>query len=466
MSLNKDGTYTGYIYKIENLINGKCYIGQTTTTIEHRWGQHKTDNTNPNPMYKAFRKYGIESFSIKEVAHYTRDTKEKLLKILNKKEVYYIDKYSSLITQHGYNLSIGGDNSGIYNCYPVDIYNRTGNLLYQCNSAKEASRLLNGYDVSSILDCCKGITIPNVDYVFRYKDESFDKYSIERKTTGIPVYQFTLKGELINTFDSASQAAKSLGVNSSSITSVLYGINKTCCGYYWNTKNEFNFVPIKDVRRQVDQYDKDGTFIRTFESSADAARKLGLINSVGIIACCKGKILSSHSFIWRYHEDSFDTYRAEPKAVKNYKTLPYKNEPFYNQSKKVDMYSKDKEFLKTFNSMVEAATEINAKKGNISACCLGKAKSVKGYIFRFHGDLIDIYPCEGKTQKQPILVYDLSGNLLNTYPSKNKASKEIGINYHKIEDYCDGRNNHIYGDKIILYEKDKDLINNITKQIT
>ena len=89
----------------------------------------------------------------------------------------------------------------------------------------------------------------------------------------------------------------------------------------------------------------------------------------------------------------------------------------------------------------------------------------KKYIFRFHGDLIDIYPCEGKTQKQPILVYDLSGNLLNTYPSKNKASKEIGINYHKIEDYCDGRNNHIYGDKIILYEKDKDLIDDITKQI-
>lgn len=98
MSLNKDGTYTGYIYKIENLINGKCYIGQTTTTIEHRWGQHKTDNTNPNPMYKAFKKYGIDNFSIKEVAHYTRNTKEKLLKILNKKEVYYIDKYSSLIT--------------------------------------------------------------------------------------------------------------------------------------------------------------------------------------------------------------------------------------------------------------------------------------------------------------------------------------------------------------------------------
>lgn len=26
MSLNKDGTYTGYIYKIKNMVNGKCYI--------------------------------------------------------------------------------------------------------------------------------------------------------------------------------------------------------------------------------------------------------------------------------------------------------------------------------------------------------------------------------------------------------------------------------------------------------
>lgn len=465
MSLNKDGTYTGYIYKIKNMVNGKCYIGQTTTTIEHRWGQHKSDKTNPNPMYKAFKKYGIENFSIKEITHYTRDTKEKLLNILNKKEIYYIDKYNSLVTQNGYNLSIGGDNRGIHNCYSVDVYNRIGDLLYQCDSAKEASRIFGGYDVSSILDCCKGISVPNIDYIFRYKNEPFDKYSIERKTTGIPVYQFTLNGELVNIFDSSFQAAKSLGVNPSSITSVLYGINKTCCGYYWNTKNKFDFVKIKDVRRQVDQYNKDGTFIYTFESSADAARKLGLKNSVGIIACCNGKIISSHSFIWRYHEDSFDTYRTKLKTTKNYDTLPYKNKPFYDQSKSVDMYSKDKKFLKTFSSMVEAATEINADNANISACCLGRVKSVKGYIFRFHGDPIDIYQCDGKTQRQSILIFDLSGNLLNTYSSKNKAFKETGIGYHMIENYCDGRNNHVYEDKVILYEKDKALINDIIKQI-
>lgn len=40
----------GYIYKITNLINNKCYIGQTTKSIEERWNQHKND---------AFRKKDI-----------------------------------------------------------------------------------------------------------------------------------------------------------------------------------------------------------------------------------------------------------------------------------------------------------------------------------------------------------------------------------------------------------------------
>ena len=31
----------GYIYIITNDINNKVYIGQTISTIEHRWGEHK-----------------------------------------------------------------------------------------------------------------------------------------------------------------------------------------------------------------------------------------------------------------------------------------------------------------------------------------------------------------------------------------------------------------------------------------
>ena len=31
----------GYIYKITNKVNGKVYIGQTITTVQRRWNQHK-----------------------------------------------------------------------------------------------------------------------------------------------------------------------------------------------------------------------------------------------------------------------------------------------------------------------------------------------------------------------------------------------------------------------------------------
>ena len=57
------------IYKIENLINGKKYIGQSID-IETRWAEHKRINERSletikqkYPLYLAFKKYGLENFS-------------------------------------------------------------------------------------------------------------------------------------------------------------------------------------------------------------------------------------------------------------------------------------------------------------------------------------------------------------------------------------------------------------------
>ena len=49
------------IYKIENLINHKVYIGQSKD-INKRWSRHRTNEHNIH-LRRAFEKYGIENFS-------------------------------------------------------------------------------------------------------------------------------------------------------------------------------------------------------------------------------------------------------------------------------------------------------------------------------------------------------------------------------------------------------------------
>lgn len=57
----------GVIYKATNLINGKCYIGQTTQKINVRISRHKTDikhnRYKNNYFHNAVKKYGWDFFS-------------------------------------------------------------------------------------------------------------------------------------------------------------------------------------------------------------------------------------------------------------------------------------------------------------------------------------------------------------------------------------------------------------------
>jgi len=42
----------GFIYKITNIINNKVYIGQTKTTVEHRFKEHKRFAVSENERAK------------------------------------------------------------------------------------------------------------------------------------------------------------------------------------------------------------------------------------------------------------------------------------------------------------------------------------------------------------------------------------------------------------------------------
>lgn len=92
----------GYIYLLLNKLNGKKYVGQTTTTIASRWGTHLKDRHKLNtPLYKALRKFGPGSFEIRLLAQCESQSQ------LNRSEQYWIKKLNTLFPL-GYNLRTGG----------------------------------------------------------------------------------------------------------------------------------------------------------------------------------------------------------------------------------------------------------------------------------------------------------------------------------------------------------------------
>lgn len=97
------------IYKIENLINGKVYIGQSKN-IKKRWTAHRTNAFNHNSkqydlaLYRSIRKYGLENFSFMVL-------EETLIEDLDNREKYWIEYYDSHNKEKGYNLTDGGSSA-------------------------------------------------------------------------------------------------------------------------------------------------------------------------------------------------------------------------------------------------------------------------------------------------------------------------------------------------------------------
>ena len=59
------------------------------------------------------------------------------------------------------------------------------------------------------------------------------------------------------------------------------------------------------TRKRVNQYTKNGEYIRTWESIAEAIRKLGLRKGTSkITECCKGKIKTTYGYIWKYEKEA------------------------------------------------------------------------------------------------------------------------------------------------------------------
>lgn len=88
------------IYLIENVINGKKYVGQTVKKINERFSQHKScarTKKKKTPLYNSFIKHGFENFSIKTLIICEKE-------FANYYEEMCINVYESWVDMGGYNI--------------------------------------------------------------------------------------------------------------------------------------------------------------------------------------------------------------------------------------------------------------------------------------------------------------------------------------------------------------------------
>lgn len=94
----------GIIYCARNTVNGKCYIGKTMGTLEHRrYAHEKARGNKPMAIARALAKYGPSSFRWTILDHAGTEAELDVL------ERIYIDMFSTSIKECGYNLTHGGE---------------------------------------------------------------------------------------------------------------------------------------------------------------------------------------------------------------------------------------------------------------------------------------------------------------------------------------------------------------------
>ena len=204
--------------------SGKRYIGQTI-----REKQRKYDHKIKTSKYKthfgqAIRKYGYENFEYKVLVKFNPCIdQEKLKRVLDKLEQRYIKLYKTNDPKFGYNLTKGGDGTIGYKFSEEECERRKQVILRKMEDPTYKDKILdtlsNGRNRST-------------------SEETKQKTSNSRKNKKC-VKQYDLELNLINTFSSIADAAKSINSNatlktkSNRISECINGKQKTAYDFIW-----------------------------------------------------------------------------------------------------------------------------------------------------------------------------------------------------------------------------------------
>lgn len=283
---------TKSIYKITNIINNKCYIGQTNN-VQRRFAEHKRESQKTNPkdstakiLYRAIQKYGLENFNFEvleeNVEHY------------NEREKYWIEYFDSY--NNGYNATIGGEEPPIFQgeqhhlaVHTQETVNYIIDSLLHTNKTPQEIAQETDYDISSILRINRGISWHQDGLDYPLRQLSIDK-AHERALLIID--------DLMNTKMTQREIANKYGVGRSTVTAINTGQNNRMKGINYPIRGQKENRQSKSIQ-MIDKNTNE--VLQEFVSVAEAVKALGDPGArAAIQLCAAGGTLSSHGYKWKY----------------------------------------------------------------------------------------------------------------------------------------------------------------------
>ncbi|MBP5725348.1 MAG: HNH endonuclease [Bacteroidales bacterium] len=115
----------------------------------------------------------------------------------------------------------------------------------------------------------------------------------------IPIEQYTLDGQFIKEWSSATSASRELGIPQMAINSCCLRKKKynQAGGFLWKFKNDENPVTYKHGKN-VEKFSLDGELLETYENITIAAKE-NCILITSISQCINGHYKTAGGFIWK-----------------------------------------------------------------------------------------------------------------------------------------------------------------------
>lgn len=181
------------IYRITNAIDKKIYIGQSFD-LDRRLNTHIKQLTRfqhpSRVLQNAVHKYALENFKFEiiEIVEPASKGDKKAQEILDYLEMFYIESYETLVSQHGYNIKNGGNNrAGYYlpdtKCY---IFYSPENEKIDVSNLPEFCAKLN-LSMKSMYSLGNGKIKHHKNWTTTEKDTT---YKYELKDPNGKIYQF------------------------------------------------------------------------------------------------------------------------------------------------------------------------------------------------------------------------------------------------------------------------------------